>query len=163
MSFTISTKMRPLKTLTLFLVLPAMLFLKSCSKDDDAFVRVTVNGTQLNTSPSDFTIGDRSDFNGDIDASFTGNGGTATRIFSWNNNLSTADYNADITATSEGSFRMIVEDSEGSVVLDRSIQGGTEPDSIDGVTTAGASGIWTVTIEVANFTGDGSFSLSEGN
>ncbi len=163
MNFTISTKMNFFKKWSLFLALPALLFLASCSKDDDAFVRVTVNGTQLNTSPSDFIVGDRSDFNGDIDASFTGNGGTATRIFSWNNNLSTADYNADITATSEGSFRMIVEDSEGVVVLDRSIQGGTEPDTIGGVTSAGASGIWTVTIEVTNFTGDGSFSLSEGN
>ncbi len=163
MYFTISTKMNFFKKWSLFLALPAVLFFTSCSKDDDAFVRVTVNGTQLNTSPSDFVVGDRSDFNGDIDASFTGNGGTATRIFSWNNNLSTADYNADITATSEGSFRMIVEDSEGVVVLDRSIQGGTEPDTIGGVTSAGASGIWTVTIEVTNFTGDGSFSLSEGN
>ncbi|MBT8282537.1 MAG: hypothetical protein KJO86_02275 [Muriicola sp.] len=152
-----------LKKLSLLLALPALVFLNSCSNDDDAFARVTVNGTQLNTSPSDFTVGDRSDFNGDIDASFTGNGGTAIRVFSWNNNLSTADYNADITATSDGSFRIIVEDSEGIVVLDRSIQGGTEPDSIDGVTSSGSSGIWTVTIEVTNFTGDGSFSMSEGN
>ncbi|MGB5377021.1 hypothetical protein, partial [Muriicola sp.] len=118
----------------MFLLLPAMVLVTSCNKDDDAFVRVTVNGTQLRTDPSDFTVGDRSDFNGDIDASFTGNGGTATRIFSWNNNLSTADYNADITASTEGSFRMIVEDSEGIVVLNRSIQGGTEPDTIGGVT-----------------------------
>ena len=71
----------------------------ACSKDDDAFASVAVNGTTLRTSPSDFTVGDRSDFNGDINASFTGNGGSTTRIFSWNNNLSTADYNADITAT----------------------------------------------------------------
>ena len=95
--------------------------------------------------------------------SFAGNGGSLTRSFIWNNNLNTADYNADITATSEGSFRMVVEDSEGVVVLDRSIQGGSEPDSIDGVTSSGASGIWTVTIEVTNFNGDGSFSLSEGD
>jgi hypothetical protein len=147
----------------MFLLIPAMALLTSCSKDEDSFVRVTINGTQLTTSPSDFTVGDRSDFNGDIDASFTGKSGTATRIFSWNNNLSTADYNADITANSEGNFRMIVEDSEGMVVLDRSIQGGTEPDTIGGVTAAGASGIWTVTIQATNFTGDGSFSLSEGN
>ena len=144
-------------------LLPALVMFLSCSKDDDSFARITVNGTQLTASPSDFIVGDRSDFNGDIDASFTGRQGNTTRIFSWNNNLSTADYNADITATSEGSFRMIVEDSEGSVVLDRSIQGSTEPDSIDGVTSAGTSGIWTVTIEVTSFTGDGSFSLSEGN
>ena len=58
---------------------------------------------------------------------------------------------------------MIVEDSQGVVVLDRTIQGGTEPDSIDGVTQSGSSGIWTVTIVVTNFTGDGSFSMSEGN
>ncbi len=142
----------------------AVILLTSCSNDDDdTFANVTVNGTMLSTSPSDFVVGDRSDFNGDIDASFTGNGGTATRIFSWNNNLSTADYNADITATSEGSFRIIVRDSEEVIVLDRTIQGGAEPDSIDGVTSSGTSGIWTVTIEVTSFNGDGSFSLSEGN
>ena len=163
MNLTISTQMNFVKKLVFFLALPAIVMLNSCSKDDDAFARITVNGTQLNTNPSDFVVGDRSDFNGDIDASFTGNGGTAIRVFSWNNNLSTADYNADITATSEGSFRMIVEDSDGLVVLDRTIEGGAEPDSIGGVTSAGASGIWTVTIEVMNFTGDGSFSLSEGN
>ena len=154
--------MRNFKTMFL-LLLPAMVLFTSCSKDEDSFARVTVNGTILTTSASDFTVGDRSDFNGDIDASFTGKNGTATRIFTWNNNLSTADYNADITATSEGNFRMIVEDSEGMVVLDRSIQGGTEPDTIGGVTAVGASGIWTVTIQVIDFTGDGSFSLSEGN
>ena len=126
-----------------------------CSKDDDSFARITVNSTLLE--------GDRSDFNGDIDASFTGNGGSVSRSFIWNNNLNTADFNADITATSKGSFRMTVEDSEGSVVLDRTIDGGTEPDTIGGVTSSGASGIWTVTIKVTSFTGNGSFSMSQGN
>lgn len=154
------SKSRFLSAVTL--VFAVVLFV-ACNKDDDSFARVTVNGTQLTASPSDFVVGDRSDFNGDIDASFTGNGGSATRMFSWNNNLTTADFNADITATTEGTFQMIVEDSEGAVVLDRSIQGGTEPDTIGGVTDAGASGIWTVTIRVANFSGDGSFSMSEGN
>ena len=118
-------------------------------------VQVRVNGTVL------FDDGD--DFNGDVDGDFTGNGGSATRTFVWLNNLTTADYNADITATSEGSFQIIVRDSEANIVLDRTIQGGTEPDSIDGVTSSGASGLWTVTIEVTNFNGDGSFSLSEGD
>ena len=148
------TKVSP-RNLKLLLLVPAMVFFIACNNDDDTYARITVNGTLL--------IEDRSDFNGDIDASFTGNGGTATRSFIWNNNLNTADYNADITATSEGSFQMIVEDSEGMVVLDRTIDGGTEPDSIDGVTSQGASGIWTVTITVTSFDGDGSFSLSEGN
>ena len=145
------------------LMVPALVLFIACSNDDDAFARVTVNGTVVNTSDSDFVVGDRSDFNGDIDASFTGNGGSATRMFSWNNNLSTADFNADITATTAGSFQMIVTDSEGNVLLDRTIQGGAEPDSIDGVTSSGTPGIWVVTIIVTDFTGDGSFSLSEGN
>ena len=151
------------KIATYALLIPALVLFVSCSKDDDSFARVSVNGTQLTASPSDFVVGDRSDFNGDIDASFTGNGGTTTRMFSWNNNLNTADYNADVTLASEGTFQMIVEDSEGMVVLDRTLQGGSEPDTIGGVTNAGTPGIWTVTIRVINFKGDGSFSLSEGN
>lgn len=147
----------------IFTVIASTVFV-GCSNDvDDTFARVSVNGTELTATPSDFVVGDRSDFNGDVDASFTGNGGTAIRVFSWNNNLTTADYNADITATSEGSFQITVRDADATVVLDRTIQGGAEPDSIDGVTSAGVSGIWTVTIEVTNFSGDGSFSLSEGN
>ncbi|MCX2718106.1 hypothetical protein [Lentiprolixibacter aurantiacus] len=155
--------MRKSNLLSVFALAFTMIFFVACSNDDDTFARVTVNGTALTTSPSDFVVGDRSDFNGDIDASFTGNGGTAIRMFSWNNNLSTADYNADITVGSEGSFQIIVEDSEGVVVLDSTIEGGIEPDTIGGVTSQGAPGIWTVTIRVTNFNGDGSFSLSEGN
>ncbi|MCE2613111.1 hypothetical protein LVD13_09025 [Flavobacteriaceae bacterium D16] len=141
--------------LKIAVLLITVLSVVACNKDDDSFARVTVNGTLL--------VGDRSDFNGDIDASFTGNGGSASRSFIWNNNLNTADYNADITTATEGTFRMIVEDSEGTIVLDRSIDGSTDTDSIDGVTSSGASGIWTVTIQVTDLNGDGSFSLSEGN
>jgi len=133
----------------------AVVFFVACDKEDDPSASITVNGILL--------VGDQSDFNGDIDASFTGTEGTVSRSFIWNNNLNTADFNADITATSKGSFRMTVEDSEGSVVLDRTIDGGTEPDTIGGVTSSGASGIWTVTIKVTSFTGNGSFSMSEGD
>ncbi|MDG1573405.1 hypothetical protein OZ410_13835 [Robiginitalea sp. M366] len=139
----------------LLLLLPALLLFLSCSNDEEAYARVTVNGTLL--------MEDVSDFNGDINASFTGNGGTATRSFVWNNNLSTADFNADITSTASGSFQMIVEDSQGMVVLDRTILGSNQEDTIGGVTAAGSAGLWTVTIIVTNFNGDGSFSLSEGN
>lgn len=156
-------KVPRIQTSKWLLLVPAILLFIACSKEDDSFARVTVNGTQLTASSSDFTVGDRSDFEGDIDASFSGNGGTTTRVFSWNNNLATADYNADVTLATNGSFRMTVEDSEGMVVVDQTIEGGAEPDTIGGVTEAGASGIWTVTIRVTNFNGDGSFSLSAGN
>ncbi len=147
--------MKRVRFLKIAMVFMTVILIISCNKDDDSFANVTVNGTLL--------VGDRSDFNGDIDASFTGNGGSASRSFIWNNNLNTADYNADITALAEGTFRIIVEDSEGTTVLDRIIDGNTEPDTIGGVTSSGASGIWTVNIQVTDFNGDGSFSLSEGN
>ena len=147
----------------IFTVVASTVFVGCSNDDDDTFARVSVNGTELTATPSDFVVGDRSDFNGDVDASFTGNGGSATRMFSWNNNLTTADYNADITATTVGTFNMVVLDADGSIVLNRTLNGAVEPDSFSGVTDAGTSGIWTVTITVESFSGDGSFSLSEGN
>ena len=127
----------------------------ACSDDnDDAEVQVRVNGVV-------FDNGD--DFNGDVDGDFTGNGGSATRTFVWLNNRTTADYNADITATGEGTFSMIVLDADGNTVLNRSLDGASEPDSFSGVTDAGVSGLWSVTITVNAFDGDGSFSLSEGD
>ncbi|MEX0291287.1 MAG: hypothetical protein AB3N14_19445, partial [Flavobacteriaceae bacterium] len=92
-----------------------------------------------------------------------GTGGSATRTFVWLNNLSRADYNADITASAEGTFNILVQDADGNTVLSRSLEGATEPDSFSGVTDAGTSGIWSVTITLGSFNGDGSFSLSEGD
>jgi hypothetical protein len=119
----------------------------SCSDDDGPAANITVN-----EGPS-----------GDIGGDFTGNGGNASRTINWTNNLATADYNADITATASGTFQIVVADSEGTVVFDRTLNGGTEPDSIDGVTQAGEPGNWTVTITLTSFNGDGSYSLSAGN
>ncbi|MCA0132137.1 hypothetical protein [Winogradskyella alexanderae] len=136
------------KLLTLFcaMALFATTF-SSCSDDDGPTVNITVN-----EGP-----------NGDIGGDFTGDGGSGSRTINWTNNLATADYNADITATSTGVFELIVADANGDVVLNRTITGGTEPDTIDGVTNAGEPGEWTVTIVLASFNGDGSYSLSAGN
>ncbi len=136
------------KLLTIFTAI--VLFIgtfSSCSNDDGPTANITVN-----EGPS-----------GDIGGDFIGDGGNASRTINWTNNLATADYNADITATATGTFNMVVADSEGTVVLDRTLNGGTEPDSIDGVTQAGEPGNWTVTITITSFNGDGSYSLSAGN
>lgn len=119
----------------------------SCSNDDDLFARVTVN-----EGPS-----------GDIGGDFTGNGGNTTRTISWSNSLSTADYNADMTSSSTGTFQIIIADSNGNVVLDRSLNGTSDIDTFSGVTSAGEPGTWTVTINLAAFSGDGSYSLSAGD
>lgn len=135
-------------------VIVSMLFFVGCSNDDESMAQVRVNGVI-------FDNGD--DFNGDVDGDFTGNGGSANRTFVWLNNLTTADYNADITATAEGTFNMVVRDADGNTVLDRTLNGASEPDSFSGVTEAGTSGVWSVTITLGSINGDGSFSLSEGD
>ena len=136
------------KLLTILIVLTLFMgTFTSCSDDDGPTANITVN-----EEPS-----------GDIGGDFIGNGGNASRTINWTNNLATADYNADITATASGTFQILVADSNGTVVLDRSLNGGTEPDSIDGVTDAGEPGNWTVTITLTSFDGDGSYSLSAGN
>ncbi|MGB5205002.1 MAG: hypothetical protein WBN63_12490 [Eudoraea sp.] len=140
--------MKTLKpTIFILLIIIASLILSSCNNDDD--LSANVNLTE--------------GIDGDIGGDFTGNGGTISETFNWQNDLSTADYNADITASTVGLFQMIVKDSEGTIVLDRSLNGGVEPDTFSGVTSSGESGMWTVTINVSNFNGDGSFTLSEGN
>ena len=136
------------KLLTIFTAM--LLFIgtfSSCSDDDGPTANISVN-----EGPS-----------GDIGGDFTGNGGNASRTINWTNKLATAGYNADITATAAGKFKIVVADSEGTVVLDRTLNGGSEPDSIDGVTRAGKPGNWTVTITLTSFNGDGSYSLSEGD
>lgn len=139
-----------------FLITAAATSFVGCSDDDDnTMAQVSVNGTVL------FDDGD--DFNGDVDGDFMGNGGGATRTFVWLNNLSTADYNADITAAVDGAFTILVRDADGNTMLNRSLDGATEPDSFSGVTDAGTSGVWSVTITLVSFNGDGSFSLSGGN
>ena len=140
---------------TILAVVTATTFVGCSSDDEDTMAQVSINGTVL------FDDGD--DYNGDVDGDFTGNGGSVTRTFFWLNNLTTADYNADITATAEGTFNMVVLDADGNTVLNRSLNGAVEPDSFSGVTDAGTSGVWSVTITVGSFNGDGSFSLSEGD
>ncbi|WP_242135432.1 hypothetical protein [Aestuariivivens marinum] len=119
----------------------------SCSNDDGPDVNITVN-----EGPS-----------GDVDGDFTGNGGNGSRTINWTNNLATADYNADITATATGTFKLVIADANGTVVLERTLIGGTEPDSFSGVTNSGQPGNWTVTITLTSFNGDGSYSISAGN
>lgn len=131
----------------LLTVLVFALSMVACSNDDDLWAKVTVN-----EGPA-----------GDIGGDFTGNGGNTTRTITWSNNLATADYNADITSASMGNFQVIIADANGTVVLDRSLTGSNDIDTISGVTGSGEPGTWSVTINLTSFNGDGSYSLSAGN
>jgi hypothetical protein len=140
--------MKNFKRIAIFLILISIVMsTSSCINDDKLSADISIN-----EGPD-----------GDIGGDFIGNGGSTSETFNWQNSLNTADYNADITASTNGSFQMIVKDSEGKTVLDRSLNGNVEPDTFSGVTSAGAAGTWTVTITITNFNGDGSFTLSEGD
>lgn len=109
-----------------------------CSNDDDnndEFANVTIN-----EGP-----------NGDIGGDFAGNGGDNSQTFEYQNALTTAEYNADITASSEGFFQMIIRDSDGNIVLDRALSGNEEPDSFSGVTDSGIAGEVLVLIDLKRF------------
>jgi hypothetical protein len=96
------------------------------------------------------------------DGDVTGNGGSKTETFDWDNNLSRAEFNMDITAADGGTFQMIVEDAAGVIVLNETLTAGTAPDSKDGCSAVGAVGTWKVTLTLTDFNGDGSYSLSKG-
>jgi len=138
--------MKNFKTLLILTIFSINLLLTSCSKDDP-FANITL--TQINGVNTG-------------DGDFVGDGGSSSKTFPWKNNSTTAEYNADITASSSGVFQVIVKDANGAEVLNKSLSSTSPDDSISGVTSVGVAGTWTVTINVTNFNGDGSFSLSQG-
>ena len=100
----------------------------------------------------------QSDLGGDV----TGNGGTVTKSYTWNNPLARAEFNMDITAAKGGSFRLVMEDADGNMILDETLIRGVGDDSKSGVTSQGTPGDWTVTVTLTDFAGDGSFSINSG-
>ena len=87
-----------------------------------------------------------------------GNGGSATKTFTFNNPNTTVGWDMSIGAKS-GSFKLILKDASGLTVLDRTLTAGSGPQSADGTTTAGTSGIWTATVTLTNFNGTGDYSF----
>lgn len=141
------TVINTIKVISLVLLL---MLSYNCDNNDDFNLNANI---QINEGPE----------NGDIGGDFTGNGGNTSGTYTWPNNQSTADYNADITAPAPSSFNMVIQDANGNIVLDRSLLGGTEPDSFSGVTQTGTPGTWSVTITLKDFNGSGSFSISAEN
>ena len=103
---------------------------------------------------------------GNFDADFTGDAGSASESFTWENaggNQVLAEYSMDITATSGGQVDVVVLDAEGAEVGAFSLEAGKGDDSLDGMTSSGASGEWTINIDLVDFAGDGSLNLDGGN
>ncbi len=127
----------------LIIALSIIVTLGACKKDPFASVSINAVG---------------SDLGGDV----TGDGGSVTNVFDWSNPSTTSNWNMDITAVSGGSFQLIIQDAGGNTVADKTLTAGIGDDSGSGVTSAGTSGNWTITVVLTNFNGDGSFSISPG-
>ncbi|MCX2744107.1 hypothetical protein OO013_09535 [Mangrovivirga sp. M17] len=124
-----------------------------CKDDYEPYAHVTFTETTTDIENT------RTDIGGDI----VGDGGSTTEVYTWNNSLSTVDFNMDITAAKGGSFNLTIQDAEGVEVLNETLVVGQGDDSRSGVSAAGTPGEWTVTITLIDFNGDGSFSISPGN
>lgn len=114
-------------------------------KDDGTCTYPTINFNQTTNS-------------GDV----VGGGGDASTTIEWNNGLSTAELNMDITAASGGSFQVIIKDADGTEVANETLTVGVGDDSKTICSASGTAGTWTVTITLTDFDGDGSYSLSQG-
>lgn len=139
-----------MKRFNLFMILmvAAVAFLSSCS-DDAPAPSATVTYTPLTATNA-------------VDGDVVGSGGSTTKSYTWNNSASTAEVNMDITTSQGGSMKMVILDADGNVVLDEVITSGSTDDSFSGVTSIGSPGAWTITVTMTSFSGDGSFSLSQG-
>lgn len=125
-----------------------LIVLASCSEDDEPTATIKVNPVNTTTNA--------------VDGDVTGNGGSASKTFTWANSRPTAEYNMDMTVSAGGSLQMIIKDAAGTVVLDYTLVKGQTPDSKSGVTASGVSGTWTIEIHAKNFNGNGSYDLSQG-
>ncbi|MEQ8907548.1 MAG: hypothetical protein RIC95_00015 [Vicingaceae bacterium] len=96
------------------------------------------------------------------DGDVTGGGGSASSTNEWTNSQSKAELNMDITAASGGRFQIIVKDSDGTEVINETLTVGIGDDSKNICSASGTPGTWTVTVSLTDFSGDGSFSLSQG-
>ncbi len=96
------------------------------------------------------------------DGDVVGAGGSASTTVTWNNSLTTAELNMDITPTSVGSLQIVVTDANGVEVLNETLSSDDVEDSKTVCSATGTAGAWTVTITLTSFTGNGSYTLSQG-
>lgn len=98
-----------------------------------------------------------------VDGDVTGNGGNVTKAYTWKNSSTTAGYDMDFTSVKGGTYNLTVADADGSIVINQTLVSGQGDDTRGGVSAIGAPGDWSVTVTLTNFSGDGSFSLSQGD
>lgn len=89
----------------------------------------------------------------------SGSGGTVSKTFNFTNSNSTVGWDMSINSSS-GSFQLVLKDASGSVMVDKTLTGGSGPQSASGTSSAGGTpGTWTCIITLTKFSGSGDYSF----
>lgn len=88
----------------------------------------------------------------------SGAGGTATSTVSFTRNSATMVWDQAQNA-SAGSFNLLVTDADGTTVVNSTLIAGSGPQDADGTSSAGATGTWTATVTLTDYTGSGDYSF----
>ena len=132
----------------------SLIFIMSCNKDKyDDFENTQIIENTYSGNVDNFA-GDS-----DPDANFTGDNDTGILSFAWVNSGSTAKVKLDITSSSTGSVKLILNDSKGKEVFKKEFSNSGNVITFDGLTEEGKSGTWKVSLEFSNFDGEGSFEI----
>ncbi|MGM0613138.1 MAG: hypothetical protein ACQESM_06490 [Bacteroidota bacterium] len=131
---------KKMKVIFLFILIGIMTTVLSSCEKDDQFATINVNEPQNKS--------------GDV----SGDGGSATKTWSFENTKTTAGWDMTIDA-SRGTFQLILKDADGTTVVDRTLTAGTGPQDADGTSSSGIAGTWKVTITLTNFNGSGDYSF----
>lgn len=88
----------------------------------------------------------------------SGSGGTASKTFNFSNSSQTVGWDMSINSSS-GSFQLVLKDASGTVVVDKTLTGGSGPQAADGTSASGTPGTWTCIITLTKFSGSGDYSF----
>lgn len=93
---------------------------------------------------------------------FEGDGDTGTFSFVWENSSNKATVNFDVTTTPGGTCQIILNDANGDEVFNQTRPEGGN-DTFSGISEEGEEGNWLVTINLTDFTGDGTYDITPKN
>jgi hypothetical protein len=91
----------------------------------------------------------------------SGLGGTASGTSSFTSDNSVIDWDMTINDATSGSFRLLVQDADGTTVIDNTLiaSSGNGNQDAAGTSSSGTPGIWSVSISLVSFNGTGDYSL----
>ncbi|OIQ36189.1 MAG: hypothetical protein BM555_03185 [Crocinitomix sp. MedPE-SWsnd] len=147
-----------LRTLTIGILAFSALLMTSCKKE--GCIDVNANNYNAEAEKDDESCTypvinmNGTGTSGDI----TGSGGTANSSTTFTQNSATLGWDMAQDATS-GSFNLTVTDANGAEVINNTLTAGSGGQDDSGTSSAGATGTWTATVTLTNFSGTGDYSF----